>query len=227
MDIFNTMSWGDIVDNEEKGIYINPNVLPIVNPNVNPIVNPIVNPNIGPNVGPNVNPNVGLNVNTKDNNEIKQLNKENKQYPLNSYLYLTDIYYIDLINNNPNMKDYLINNKEYITKILYTQSKIKNYNHNYKIILDLFYKILNIFDKNKFDFITKDNFYSYTFIDLDIIWIEKNIVDLLHKISKDLHYAIIIENKLNKTKSLLIIKSDEQRLKRLRYNYASKRLLPF
>ncbi len=188
MDLFNTMSWGDIVENEEKGIYIVAPEAPLA--------------------------------------QVAQV------APLdNSLSHLTNTYYNNLINNNNIIKDYLITNKDYITKIIYTQAprmpqpqmKTKNYN----TILELFSKIFNIFNTNKFDFITKDKLYEYTFIDLDIIWIEKNIVDLLHKISKDLNYAIIIENKLNKYKSLLIIKSDEQRLKKLRYNYASKRILPF
>lgn len=103
-------------------------------------------------------------------------------------------------------------------------SKIQN-----TIYLNLLEKIMDLYnEKIPFSFVTQDKQYNYEIIDLDTSWIPIDVINFFRKLVKDLNYAIIIENKLNKMKSILIIKSDDiNKIKKLRYNYAKNRKLPF
>jgi hypothetical protein len=115
---------------------------------------------------------------------------------------------------------YLNNNKEEIIN-LFKLTKILD------IFIDLLYELLCLIKINKYKYITQNKECRYSIIDLDTIWIEKEIVIFLQKMSKDLKTAIFIENKLNKQKSIIIVKSSFNKLKQLRLEYKNSRTLSF
>jgi hypothetical protein len=119
---------------------------------------------------------------------------------------------------NNEVSDYIIRNKEELLN-LFKLTKILN------VFGDLLITLLSLIKINKYKYITQNKECRYSIIDLNIDWIEKELVQFLHKMSKDLKTAIFIENKLNKMKSVIIIKSSFYKLKQLRLEYKKSRTL--
>jgi len=86
---------------------------------------------------------------------------------------------------------------------------------------------LKVLKLNLYDHITPDRKYKYTVIDIDVRWINKEYMGLLQDIAQTAGVGLIIENRIDKFKSFIIIKTDQRLLRMLKINYNNTKKLPF